>query len=171
MAMLEESLEKIRLREDYNKSFKNKKKKSEIDKKRTKVKFRKFYRNLMSPFKTKEIELSDKQKAAIKLVRHLILDKNSVFSIAPLSNTCYIDNEDYYIVLTSSFVSIDKGNYIFLEVHLPFEENEKLMSFYNKTVENIRKAKEVKRDSQKAAVLNMFTNELTNKSLIKITNG
>jgi hypothetical protein len=162
MPMLERSLEQIRWGEEYTKS--KKKKKSEIDKKRTKVKWRKLYRALMSPFKTKEEELTDKQKAAIKLVRHLISDKKSIFSIAPLSNTCYIDNDDYYIVLTSSFVSIDKGDYIFLEVQLPFEENEKLIAFYNRTVENIRKAKELKRDLQKAAVLNIFTNELTNKT-------
>lgn len=164
MSMYEETLEKLRWGEDYPKNITKKRKKSEIDKKRIKVKIRKFYRALMSPFKPKEVELSDKQKAAIKLVRHLISDKNSIFSIAPLSNTCYIDNDDYYIVLTSSFVSIDKGNNIFLEVQLPFEENEKLITFYNRTVENIRKVKELKRDLQKATVLNFFTKELINKT-------
>jgi hypothetical protein len=115
-----------------------------FSKKRTAVRFRKIKRKLEKAFKVnREIELNEVQKLTFLTIRKLINQSESTLLIAPLSNSCYVEVDNFFVKFDFTKATITNSKYSYY-VDYDYENGKKLVDFFNKKVEVRRQALEQK---------------------------
>lgn len=113
-------------------------------KKRNAVHFRKIKRGLDKIFKANTvIELTEIQKLTFLTIRKLINKPDSTLLIAPLSNSCYVDVDNFFVKFDFTKATITNSKYSYY-VDYDYENGKKLVDFFNKKVEVRRQALEQK---------------------------
>lgn len=106
-----------------------------FSKKRITVHFRKIKRKLEKVFKiNSEIELNEVQKLTFLTIRKLINQSESTLLIAPLSNACYVEIDNFFIKFDCTKATITNSKYSYY-VDYDYENGKKLVEFFNKKVE------------------------------------
>ena len=120
--------------------------KASVAKRRMIVRWRRFtswlHSGLEKRFSQQE-DLTDSQKAGIKIFERSLTVKDAELLLAPLSDTIYIEVDDIFIILEGRQLKIINGKYQY-DIHLPDRENSKLYSAFKKTLEKRRKQMEFK---------------------------
>jgi hypothetical protein len=120
--------------------------KASVAKRRMIVRWRRFtswlHSGLEKRFSQHE-DLTDSQKAGIKIFERSLTVKDAELLLAPLSDTIYIEVDDIFIILEGRQLKIINGKYQY-DIHLPDRENSKLYSAFKKTLEKRRKQMEFK---------------------------
>ena len=120
--------------------------KASVAKRRMIIRWRKFTSWLHSGLEKKfshQEDLSDSQKAGIKIFERALTVKDADLLLAPLSDTIYIEVDDIFIILDGRQLKIINGKYQY-DIHLPDKEHSKLYTSFKKVLEKRRKQMEFK---------------------------
>ncbi len=120
--------------------------KASVSKRRMIIRWRRFtswlHLGLEKKFYQQE-DLSDSQKAGIKIFERALTVKDADLLLAPLSDTIYIEVEDIFIILDGRQLKIINGKYQY-DIQLPDREHNKLYTSFKKVLEKRRKQMEFK---------------------------
>jgi hypothetical protein len=120
--------------------------KASVSKRRMIIRWRRFtswlHLGLEKKFYQQE-DLSDSQKAGIKIFERALTVKDADLLLAPLSDTIYIEVEDIFIILDGRQLKIINGKYQY-DIQLPEKEQSKLYTSFKKVLEKRRKQMEFK---------------------------
>jgi hypothetical protein len=120
--------------------------KASVSKRRMIIRWRRFtswiHSGLEKKFSQQE-DLSDSQKAGIKIFERALTVKDADLLLAPLSDTIYIEIEDIFIILDGRQLKIINGKYQY-DIYLPEKENTRLYASFKKVLEKRRKQMEFK---------------------------
>jgi len=120
--------------------------KASVSRRRLIIRWRRFtswlHSGLEKRFSPQE-DLSDSQKAGIKIFERSLTVKDADLLLAPLSDTIYVEVEDIFIILDGRQLKIINGKYQY-DIQLPDREHSKLYTSFKKTLEKRRKQMEFK---------------------------
>ena len=120
--------------------------KASVARRRMIIKWRRFtswlHSGLEKRFSPQE-DLSDSQKAGIKIFERSLTIKDVELLLAPLSDTIYIEVDDIFIILEGRQLKIINGKYQY-DIHLPERDTAKLYTSFKKALEKRRKQMEFK---------------------------
>lgn len=120
--------------------------KASVSRRRMIIRWRRFtswlHSGLEKRFSPQE-DLSDSQKAGIKIFERSLTVKDVELLLAPLSDTIYIEVDDIFIILEGRQLKIINGKYQY-DIHLPERDTAKLYTSFKKALEKRRKQMEFK---------------------------
>jgi len=133
-----------------------------MSRKRRIVRWRRFtswmYRGMEKGF-SRQDELSDSQKAGVKIFERALTVKDADLLLAPLSDTIYIEVDDIFLILDGRQLKIINGKYQY-DIYLPEKVNQKLYSSFKKVLEKRRKQMEYKIITKTNRSLNNILDDL-----------
>lgn len=115
---------------------------TKFNKKRKKALIRQFLKKLGITFGEKEPELNPKQRKMVSILRQCINNPKSDLTVDPLLGNCYVECNDYFIILTQTNIDIYGGCGDYTEIH--FTTGTKLIQFFYHKVSERRIKKETK---------------------------
>jgi hypothetical protein len=116
------------------------------------------YRGMEKGF-SRQDELSDSQKAGVKIFERALTVKDADLLLAPLSDTIYIEVDDIFLILDGRQLKIINGKYQY-DIYLPEKVNQKLYSSFKKVLEKRRKQMEYKIITKTNRSLNNILDDL-----------
>lgn len=99
------------------------------------------------------------QEKAFSVIRKLILKQNSTLLVAPISGTCYIENKEYFVKFNSTYATITNSKFSYY-IEFDFKHGEKLVYFFNRSVEEKRKKLEDKYNIKTVKNLEQLINSI-----------
>lgn len=118
---------------------------TEYEKRRWKVRMRKIGRMFTSAAGNGEEDLSPVQLRAIQMTKKVILRPESILRVAPLSDTCYVENSNVFLKFGYNYLVIRTRQSTFY-FSLPFSASDRLVGFFNRQVERRRQEMEQEYD-------------------------
>lgn len=118
---------------------------TKYEKKRWKVRMRKVGRMFTSAAGNGDEDLTPVQLRAIQMTKKLILKSDSVLRVAPLSDTCYVENSNIFIKFGYSYLVVRTKQSTFYFT-LPFSASDRLIGFFNRQTERRRQEMEQEYD-------------------------
>lgn len=129
---------------------------------RTKAKFLIFNRRIKKYIKnifTSSENVNSVQKQSYLIVKRMIAKEDSTLLIAPISNQCYVEWQNYFIKLSDNAVTITNGKFSYY-VSLPFKHTGELKDFFNHTVEGRRQKMESNYENRTLSSLKEISKDL-----------
>ena len=120
--------------------------KASVARRRMIIRWRRFTSWLHSGLEKKfyhQEDLTDSQRAGIKIFERSLTVKDAELLLAPLSDTIYIEVDDIFIILEGKQLKIINGKYQY-DIHLPERDTAKLYTSFKKALEKRRKQMEFK---------------------------
>jgi hypothetical protein len=107
-------------------------------------------------------ELNDEQRAGVKIVKMLAVQKDSEILMAPISNRYFIKNEEIFIVLDINRISIINSVYHY-DIYINQNTNDHLVDFMRRIIEKRRTLMEKEMRSKIEKSLDHIVIHLTEK--------
>ena len=82
-------------------------------------------------------DLTPVQLRAIQMTKKLIIKSYSILRVAPLSDTCYVENSNIFIKFGYSYLVVRTKQSTFYFT-LPFSASDRLIGFFNRQTERRR---------------------------------
>lgn len=124
-----------------------------------KVRLRNFIRRFRFLVDAPKPKMSDKQVAAISVIKRAIIKPQSKLAIIPESDIRTIECLDYYIEFGVHFATITNGKFSY-DIHLEPEMSFELLKIFNRTVDKNYKSAKLKYDTKTLKSLNEMNTQL-----------